>query len=286
LALSDVQIVVHAAAALATSGKSEIFSIDVDATRELLEVAFLGGISRFIFISTTAVYGVPDRLPSFEDDPLKGIGPYGEAKIHAENACLSWRKRGECVPILRPKSFIGPERLGVWELLYDCAFEGRRFPVIGGDNLYQLLDVDDLCESIYLCITQDRDAVNDTFNVGAAEFCTLRENFQTVLDRAGFGKSVISLPPHPVVPILNLLGRLHLSPVYEWICETALRGSYDSIEKIRSRLGFVPQHSNKQALVRNYDWYVAHRSEFFGESGNSHRVPWKKGILNLAKHML
>ena len=40
----------------------------------------------------------------------------------------------------------------------------------------------------------------------------------------------------------------------------------------------------KQALVRNYEWYVAHLDEFRGKSGVSHRVPWKQGILGLAKH--
>jgi hypothetical protein len=42
-------------------------------------------------------------------------------------------------------------------------------------------------------------------------------------------------------------------------------------------------HSNKQALIRNYDWYVEHLSEFQGKSGVSHRVPWKQGLLAVAK---
>ena len=35
--------------------------------------------------------------------------------------------------------------------------------------------------------------------------------------------------------------------------------------------------------VRNYDWYVEHLSEFAGKSGVSHRVPWKQGLLSVAK---
>ena len=62
-----------------------------------------------------------------------------------------------CVPIIRPKSFIGPERLGVFDLLYDWAKDGHGFPMIGnGKNRYQLLDVEDLCDAIYLCATMDR----------------------------------------------------------------------------------------------------------------------------------
>ena len=40
---------------------------------------------------------------------------------------------------------------------------------------------------------------------------------------------------------------------------------------------------NKQALVRNYEWYLEHLDDFEGQSGVSHRVPWKQGILGLAK---
>jgi len=75
--------------------------------------------------SSTSVYGIPDHHPLLETDRLQGVSPYGEAK--AEKHCLSFRARGNCVPVLRPKSFVGPERLGVFELLYDWAYEGRNF---------------------------------------------------------------------------------------------------------------------------------------------------------------
>ena len=61
--------------------------------------------------------------------------------------------------------------LGVFALLYDWAKDGKNFPMIGsGDNRYQLLDVEDLCEAVRLCLTLDKKTVNDTFNIGAAEF--------------------------------------------------------------------------------------------------------------------
>ena len=48
-------------------------------------------------------------------------------------------------------------------------------------------------------------------------------------------------------------------------------------------LGYKPQFSNKQALVRNFEWYLAHQAEFENSSGVSHRVPWKQGALSIAK---
>lgn len=283
-AMSGIDIVVHCAAALPLSTKDEIYSTDVEGTRLLLESALRHRVERFIFVSSTSVYGIPRRHPIHETDPLRGVGPYGMAKIQAEELCSQFRARGLCVPILRPKTFIGPERLGVFELLYDWAYAGRNFPVLGsGKNLYQLLDVEDLCDVIYLSADGEAATVDSTFNIGAKEFGTMRDNIQAVLDRAGHDKHVISLPLKPAVVALKVLERLRVSPLYEWIYETAARDSVVSIERLESKLGFVPRFSNREALIRNYDWYVAHREEFCGRTGLTHRLPWKKGALECAK---
>jgi nucleoside-diphosphate-sugar epimerase len=166
----------------------------------MIEAAEKFKVQRFVHISSTAVYGIPDHHPLFETDKLDGVGPYGKAKIQAEEECLNFRKKGMCVPIIRPKSFIGPERLGVFDLLFDWAKDGHGFPMIGnGKNRYQLLDVEDLCESIYLCCTLDKEKVNDTFNNGAKEFTTMREDYQAVLDFAGHGKKIKGLPEIPII---------------------------------------------------------------------------------------
>jgi nucleoside-diphosphate-sugar epimerase len=190
-----------------------------------------------------------------------------------------------CISVLRPKSFVGPERLGAFELLYSWAFEGRAFPVLGnGANRYQLLDVEDLCAAIYLCATSEPEKANQTFNVGARDFGTMRDNFQAVLDRAGHHRHVVSLPALPARLLLSVLSRLHLSPLYPWIYDTAAADSFVDISRIRTTLGFEPRYSNRDALIRNYDWYVAHRGQIQAGTGVTHRVPWKKGALQLAKY--
>lgn len=283
-AFAGVDTVVHCAASLPLADQTEITSSIVEGTRALLEAAAARGVDRFIHTSSTAVYGIPDHHPLVEDDRLIGVGPYGTAKVRAEQVCAEFRDRGLCVPVLRPKSFVGPERLGVFELLYDFAYGGHNFPVLGsGNNLYQLLDVEDLSQAVLLCATGDPSAVNDTFNVGAAEYGTLRESFQAVLDRAGHGKRVIGLPAAPAIWTLRGLEALHLSPLYKWVYETAGKESFVSIDRIRQRLGYAPRHSNADALTRNYDWYVANRDTISRASGVTHRVPWKKGALALAK---
>lgn len=283
-AMAGVDIVVHTAAALPLYSKEDIYTTDIVGTRNVLESAFAAGAQRVIHISSTAVYGIPDHHPLREDDRLQGVGPYGEAKIEAERICESFREKGYCVPVLRPKSFVGPERLGVFALLYDWASSGRGFPVLGnGKNLYQYLDVEDLCEAIWLCATLPCEKANDTFNIGAKEFGTVAEDFQAVLDYAGFGKKVVPMPAEPLIWALRVLEFFRLSPLYKWVYETVHKDSYVSIEKAERVLGFKPKYSNKQALIRNYEWYLANKASFQGKSGVSHRVPWKQGVLALAK---
>ena len=167
----------------------------------------------------------------------------------------------------------------MFALFYDWAKEGRNFPMIGnGHNRYQLLDVEDLCAAIFLTATLERERVNDTFNIGAKVFTTMRQDYQAVLDRAGFGKKIVGLPAAPVIWSLRILEALRLSPLYKWVYETAATDSFVSIDKAERILGFHPKYSNAEALTRNYDWYVSHLADFEHASGVSHRVPWKQGI--------
>jgi nucleoside-diphosphate-sugar epimerase len=285
-ALEGASIVVHCAAALPLYPPAEIYSVDIDGTRTVLEAASARGVERFIHISSTAVYGIPDHHPLVETDDLRGVGPYGQAKVLAEGLCLEYRKRGLCVPIIRPKSFIGPERLGVFALFYDWASDGHGFPMIGsGNNRYQFLDVEDLCDAIYLTATLDPALASDTFNIGAKVFTTMKEDYQAVLDYAGFGKQVRGFPATPLIWTLRALEALRLSPLYRWVYETAATDSFVSIEKAERVLGFAPKYSNRDALIRNYQWYLDNRQRFAGQSGVTHRMPWKQGILGLAKRL-
>jgi len=282
--LEGVDVVVHAAAALPLYKPEDIYSTDIEGTRIVMEESVKAGVKRIVHISTTAVYGIPDHHPLFETDRLYGVGPYGEAKVAAERVCEEFRGNGVTVPILRPKSFIGPERLGVFALLYEWARDGHGFPVLGrGDNPYQFLDVEDLCDVIWLCSTLPDDRANDTFNVGAAVYGTPRSDFQAVLDCAGHGRRISSIPVKPAVLMLRLLESMHLSPLYKWIYETVDKESFVSIDKAREVLGFEPKFSNVDALLRNYRWYLGNCGRFGSRSGLTHRTPWAQGALKLAK---
>ena len=284
-AMEGVDFVIHTAAALPLYKKADIYSTDLGGTRNVLQSALDYHIQRVVHISSTAVYGIPDHYPLVEDDKLHGVGDYGICKVKAEEICVEFRKKGLCVPIFRPKSFIGPERLGVFGVFYDWAKDGKGFPVLGsGNNKYQLMDVEDFCAAIYLSTTVETAKANDTFNVGAKSFTTIKEDYQIVLDRAGFGKKITGIPAGAANWVLRILNKLNISPLYPWVYETASKDSFVSIEKAERVLGYAPKYSNKDALLRNYEWYIANMHHFQKTTaGISHRVPWKQGALVLVK---
>lgn len=282
--MKGCDVVIHTAAALPLYSAEDIRSTDIQGTRNVLTAADENGVPRVVHISSTAVYGIPDHHPLTEEDKVDGVGEYGKAKIAAEEMCREYREKGMIVPIIRPKSFIGPERLGVFALFYDWAADGHGFPMIGsGKNRYQLLDVEDLCDAIYKASTLPQAQANDTFNIGAKDFTTMKEDYQAVLDVAGFNKKIRGFPAAPMIWALRVLEFFHLSPLYKWVYETASKDSFVSIEKAEKKLGWSPKYSNKDALIRNYEWYLAKRNSFKGESGVTHRVPWKQGVLSLVK---
>jgi len=282
--MKGAQIIVHCAAALPSYKDQDVYTTDVLGTRNVLKAAKANKINRVVHISSTAVYGIVDKNPSFEGDALVPVGAYGKAKILAEKECEKYRSKGLLIPILRPKTFIGPERLGIFSLLYDWASSGHGFPVIGnGKNRYQLLDVSDLCEAIHLAMTLPASNINDVFNIGAKEFTTMAEDYQAVLDRAGYGKKIRCLPAGPMIFVLRVLDRLHLSPIYRWVYETASKDSFVNIDKAQKVLGFKPKYSNIDAIIRNYDWYQTNIDQFRKQTGLSHRALWKQGIFSLIK---
>ena len=283
--VEGADVLVHAAAALPIQASREsIRSVNVGGTATLLAAAREAGIRRTIFVSSTAVYGVPEKHPIEEDDPLHGVGWYGESKIEAEGVCLDFVRRGLDAVIVRPKTFIGPERLGVFEILFDWIREGRRIYTLGeGSNRYQLLAVEDLVEAVLLGADADGVA-GETVNVGAAEFGTVRDDLQALIDHAGSSSRLRPVPVKPAELALRALELLRLSPLAEWHYKTAHRDSFVDTAKAQRLLGWAPRFSNSDSLTRTYDWYLAHRDSM-GAAGVTHRVPWNQQALGLLKRI-
>ena len=282
--VAGADVLVHAAAALPIQeSRAAIRSVNVDGAAVTFAAALEAGVRRVVLISSTAVYGVPERHPIHEGDPLVGVGHYGESKIDAERLCDAFARRGLETVIVRPKTFLGPERLGVFEILFDWIREGRRIPILGdGSNRYQLLAVEDLCDAVVRCL--DAAVAGEALNVGAERFGTVREDLEALIAHAGSGSRLRAVPARPAELALRGLELARLSPLAEWHYRTAHRDSFVAIDKARSLLGWEPRLSNAETLCETYDWYLAHRGTMRA-SGVTHRVPWDQRALALIRRV-
>jgi len=280
--VQGADVLVHAAAALPIQASREsIRTVNVGGTGVAFAAAADAGVGRAVLISSTAVYGVPKHHPIAEDAPLVGVGHYGESKIDAEEVARDFGRRGLEVVIVRPKTFIGPERLGVFEILFDWIREGRGIPILGnGSNRYQLLAVEDLVEATVAAA--EKDVAGETFNVGATEFGTVRSDLEGLIAHAGSGSRLRPVPARPAELALRALELARLSPLAEWHYRTAHRDSFVDVSKAQRLLGFAPRLSNEQALCETYDWYLANRGRV-GAAGVTHRVPWDQRALGVVK---
>ncbi len=295
----QIDYVIHAAAALPLWKEKDIHDINVNGTKNILQASFKNKVKRLIYISSTAVYGVPKKHPIEEGDPLIGVGPYGQSKIDAEKLCFQYMKKGLAVTIIRPKTFLGTHRLGVFEILFDWIHDGKKIPVIGsGDNRYQLLDVDDLVEAIYLFLARSHpqggrtdslrvSKYNDAFNIGAENFSTVKKDFQTFFKAINSKSRVFPTPAVFVKNALWVFEKLKLSPLYQWVYDTADKDSFASVDKIVKTLSWHPRYSNSDALIKAYLWYLKNYKTIKSRgSGVTHTVGWKQGILSLIKRLM
>jgi nucleoside-diphosphate-sugar epimerase len=264
-------VVVHAAAALPIRGSGRVLrSVNVEGTATLLAAAAENGVRRVVYISSAVVLPRP-------------IEPYGEAKAEAERLCSEFAARGLEVTILRPQAFVGPGRLGIFGVLFRWVAEGRRIYTLGpGSNRYQLLDVDDLVEAILLAAEQP--VTGQALALGAKEFGTVAADLQALIDHAGSQSVLTPLPARPVRALLRALHLIRLSPLGEWHYRTADRDCFVDVSAAERSLRWSPRYSNREALVRAYDWYVSDAS---GERrlGTTHRTAWDERALALLRRL-
>lgn len=279
--IKNIDYVVHAAAALPIHHeRNYIFDVNLNGTKNILEACLKNKVKKVLFISTTAMYGVPRDLPERETSPLHPIGHYGESKAAAERICLEFNKKGLPVNIIRPKTFLGPERLGVFSLWFEAIYNNKPVFILGnGKNLYQLLEVQDLCQLILSALITKRSG--QIYNAGAKKFGTWKKDLSALIKHAKSQSKIVGLPVLPSQIALGVLEKFNMTPIVAWHYKTFPVDSYVSTQKAEKELGFKPTKSNTDILIESYDWYKSHREEFINNVGTTHRTVWNFKILDI-----
>ena len=283
-ACEGVDVVLHNVAQVPLAKDKELFwSVNVLGTANVLIAARDAGVAKVVHTSTSAVFGIPERNPVDESSPCHPLEAYGRAKLEAEVLCRDAVAGGLDVSVVRPRTILGHGRLGIMAILFEFVAEGAPVYVLGsGDNRYQLVHADDLASACLLAGEREGPA---TYNVGASDFGTMRETLQALVDHAGTGSRVRSLPLAPARAAMKALGGVGLVPFapYHWL----LYGEslWFDTTKAQTELGWRPTHSNASMVIESYEWFLAHRHELAASKGSHHQSPTRLGALKVLRRL-
>lgn len=285
-AVADCEVVYHCVAQVPLAKDRELFhSVNVHGTETLLRAAQQARVHKVIYVSSSAVFGVPKSNPVTETTQPAPGEAYGRAKLEGEILCHRYSAQGLDVSILRPRTIMGHGRLGIFQILFEWIREGYNVPVFGrGDNVYQFVHADDLAEACILAAARPGATI---YNCGAAAFGTMRAALENLCAHAKTGSRVRSVPLKPAVFLMHTTSALGLSPLGAYHALMYGRSLYFDIAKAQTELNWQPRFSTDQMFAQSYDWYLQNRETILRSAGASHhRSAVKQGLLALVKHVL
>lgn len=231
-------VIIHTAAQISVTASMEDPLTDaqnnVFGTLNLLEAARRSPISKFIYISSAAVYGDPLYTPITESHPQDPLSPYGASKLSGEKYCMMYHKAFDLPSCcIRPFNIYSPRQdprnpySGVISRFIDKA-KAKQSPVIFGDGnqTRDFISVHDIVGIIKLLI-ENEDANGQVFNAGTGNVTTVSELAHMILDIFDVDVPVQYMPERP----------------------GDIKDSCSDISKARKMLGFEPKVQLRDGLM-------------------------------------
>jgi UDP-glucose 4-epimerase len=190
--VGDVDVVIHTAGAATTkAGPQEMEEVNVGGTARLAEAAVAAGARRFVYVSTSSVYGTKVRLPQpvTEDTTCHPSPGYGETKLRAEQAVRQAGDKGLETAILRPTNVFGPGAIKlVASTILDAAIERyaglATFEVPREPVELRMVHIDDVVDAC-LHVAESPQAAAGVFNLASGVYPSSHEIAQAVADEIG-----------------------------------------------------------------------------------------------------
>ncbi len=249
-ALVGCNVVIHLAAKVhfmqesSADSLAEIRRVNVEGTLNLARQAALGGVRRFVFVSSIGVNGAETYLQPFtENDEVAPQSAYALSKFEAELGLQALAtETGMEVVIIRPPLVYGPGAPGNFGLLLRWLKSGLPLPLGAIYNQRSLIALDNLVDFILTCLTHPQ-AANQTFLVSDGQDLSTTELVRGLAQAAGIPARLIPVPAWALRVGTSLLGKNGLG---QRLC-----GNLQvDISKARSLLGWVPPVSVEEGLRR------------------------------------
>jgi UDP-glucose 4-epimerase len=257
----DIEAVMHFAALIEAGESVErpvfYYRNNVSRTLTLLEAMEACGVERFVFSSTAAVYGTPEKVPIAEDSPKQPINPYGETKWAVERLC-HWQSRTGRLRYAalryfnaagagndatlgedhRPESHLIPRTIhAAMGKLSEAKIYGTDYPTPDGTCIRDYIHVEDLCRAHLLALNKLDSDSELVYNLGNNTGYSVREVIETVKKVSGNDLRVVEADRRPGdAPVLT-----------------------SDASKAKSELGWEPQYPELEQIVATaWKWHNEH----------------------------
>jgi len=150
-------------------------SINFDPFEELVKISKDSGVSRFIYASSSSVYGIKSEKNVSEDSSLEPLTDYSKYKVMCEEILLKFNDKNFNCTIIRPATVCGYSRRQrldlVVNILTNNAFNQKKIKIFGGEQLRPNINIFDICNSYVYILNQPKKKINgEIFNVGYENF--------------------------------------------------------------------------------------------------------------------
>ena len=202
-------------------------SINLDAFEPLVKISRDSGVKRFVYASSSSVYGVKQEQNVHEGMSLEPLTDYSKFKVDCEKILVRYQSPDFTTVTIRPATVCGyspRQRLDVVvNILTNLAFHKREITVFGGAQLRPNIHITDMVETYLAVLDASKDQVaGEIFNAGI-ENQTVLELAQTVQRVMGEDVKLVTTPTNDN------------------------RSYHISSKKIADKLGFVPSHTIAEA---------------------------------------
>ncbi|HNX14849.1 MAG TPA: NAD(P)-dependent oxidoreductase [Oscillospiraceae bacterium] len=275
--------VFHFAALLAHVKKDlkDLWSSNVDGTKNVLEFAEKYHVTKIVFTSSNCLWGNNfDKLVT-EDEAPDPIEIYGKSKLECEKVLLANNSAVKSV-IFRCPTIIDEGRLGLLAILYEFIDENKKLWMVGnGNNKYQFIYAKDLINACFMALDYPK---NEIFNIGSDNVKTFNEVYTYVIEQSGSKSRLAHFPAGIAIFGMKLCFALGLSPLGPYQYKMLSSSFVFDTSKIKAKLGFVPTMTNEEMLLRSYEYYRENRKEIESRKNvSAHRQGAKMGIIRLIK---
>lgn len=261
-ALQGIHTVYHIAAIFRQENVTEqdMFDVNVQGTRNMLEAAVAADVKRFVHCSTVGVHGAPAQIPADETAAYNPGDYYQRSKVDGEKVAIEFMDRGDIpVTIFRP----GPGIYGPGEMRFLKMYRGikkKRFIMFGsGEIHYQFIYIDDLVKGILLCGTLDQ-AIGNIYILSGNEPVTLNQMTEIIAEAVGVSPPRLRFPVMPLYYLGYLFELVYQPfgvepPIYRRRVDFFRKDRAFVIDKARTELGYNPVVNTREGFFKTAKWY-------------------------------